>query len=105
MTTEKTKNIIDVKCKICGHDFRKKCKKVCHWEHEAVSFYSMFEDGYIGEDTFVENIFPDYDEDKEFKIIDKFYDNKGKILPKYGVGKCPYCRNKFWFKRNKKNEE
>ncbi len=87
---------IKTQCEVCGHEFRKKCEKVCLWESEAPSFYDMFEcDGYVGDGVYVEDIFPDYDEDE----AEEFYGSDGKLLPQYGCGKCPSCKNRFWFEK------
>ena len=82
-------NFIKTECEECGHKFRKKCKKVCLW-HEDLPANFMYE----------------ADLDGDWR---KFYKDDGELvcglpcftqlLPKYGCGKCPSCKTRFWFKK------
>lgn len=90
--------MINIECE-CGHNFRKKCKRFCDWEHPAISFVEMFPyDGYISDGIYVDDLY-DIWEDDEGSYGDEFYDNNGRLLLKYGSGKCPKCHRKFWFEK------
>ena len=77
---------------MCGHKFRKKCKKVCVWHEDWSHLREVCLDGYIGDGVYVS----DLETEREWR---KFYKDDGKLLPQYGCGKCPSCKTRFWFEK------